>query len=157
MLIFTYSTLSVAATKFNSDLNKNALQVDLSLPEQYFPSSKEVTHQRQLGTEMFKSNGEKFVKTTSAHQGYILGPNDNDKPAFRTTTERKHESFRSKIVKVSQFKYPVHILHLKRKKKRRNKTPQLEDPVNVVDRFSGGCWFGEISVGGMCVHNDGFF
>lgn len=39
------------------------------------------------GTETFKGNGEEYVTTTSAHQEYIQGPNDNDESAFRTTKE----------------------------------------------------------------------
>lgn len=167
-------SISLAATNFNTEnnneLHKNALKVDHSVLKQQYASSKDVIRERKLDSGAFEGTNEEHVTTKSVQQEYTPHPKDNDKSASTfqrpcsqenkcddDTTELKRGSTRTKIVKTSELKYPVQIIHLKRNKKSRNKRPQLEDPVTLVDRFSSGCKFAEISVGGMCVHSDGYF
>lgn len=166
--------MSVGASKFytktSNDLLKNVLKIDLSLSKQYFVSSKEFLRETNLVKRKFESDDKEQVTASLVQQEYIQAINDNDKFSFTTrksclygiicnddTTERKRASFSPKLVKTSYLRYPANIFPLKRKKKRRNRKPQLEDPVAAADRFFGGCPFGEISVAGMCVHNVGFF
>lgn len=109
---------------------------------------------------MFKGNGEQYVAALNDNNKYAFGTQKSclhEEICNNDTTERKRENLRSKMEKVSYLRYPANIVLLKKKKKSRNKKPQLEDPATVEDRFFGGCPFGEISVGGMCIHNDGFF
>lgn len=172
MLLYTCSILkSAAATKFtenNNDLHKNALKVDIS--KEYLASSKDVIRDRKLDSGTIEGNDEEHVTTILTQQEYTLKPNGKNK--FPTaiqrscpqkdkcdydTTEHKAKRTRTEMVQTNELKYPVKIFHLKKKKKRRNKRPQIEYPVTEVDRFTSGCIFGEISLGGMCIHSDGFF